>query len=332
MERRQFLKLAAVSSVAAGASSTAQARPNHPPLPDAVGMLYDSTLCVGCQACVFRCQEINADELNENPQNKEFSVNDKLSVYSHNVIQIWESGNGKNKDKTDNGYAYIKRQCMHCVDPGCVSACPVSAMTKNAKTGIVEYNVSVCTGCRYCMVACPYNVPQYEYNDVFGRIQKCQLCNQKGVEILDKGGIPGCAEVCPTGAVLYGTREALLAEAKKRLSAQPNDTYLYPRLTLDSNDHHQGRVPVYEQHIYGEHEGGGTQVLVLSGVPSEKLGLPQLEERSLAARSETTQHTLYKGMILPLALLGGFLWRTQSVMKKQEHEHEQHDSNEKGGE
>lgn len=103
---------------------------------------------------------------------------------------------------------------MHCVDPNCVSVCPVSALKKDPKTGIVHYDKDVCTGCRYCMVACPYNVPKYDYNNPFGALHKCELCNQKGVERLDKGGLPGCVEVCPAGAVIFGTREELMAEAK----------------------------------------------------------------------------------------------------------------------
>ncbi len=85
---------------------------------------------------------------------------------------------------------------------------------KDPKTGIVHYDKDVCTGCRYCMVACPYNVPKYDYNNPFGALHKCELCNQKGVERLDKGGLPGCVEVCPAGAVIFGTREELMAEAK----------------------------------------------------------------------------------------------------------------------
>lgn len=139
-----------------------------------------------------------------NPQGEQtWSNNDKLSPYTNNIIQVWTSGTGVNKDQEENGYAYIKKQCMHCVDPNCVSVCPVSALKKDPKTGIVHYDKDVCTGCRYCMVACPYNVPKYDYNNPFGALHKCELCNQKGVERLDKGGLPGCVEVCPAGAVIW---------------------------------------------------------------------------------------------------------------------------------
>jgi len=320
MDRRNFLKLAASSSVLAGVGS-AQARPNHAPLPEGVGMLYDSTLCVGCQACVFKCQEVN--HLDSNPSSEIHSSNPKLSEYTHNVIQIWSDGSGENKDRLEDGYAYIKRQCMHCVDPNCVSVCPVSAMKKDPVTGIVTNDPSVCSGCRYCMVACPFSVPKYEYNDPLGQIQKCQLCNQKGVERIDNGLVPGCVEVCPTGAVIFGQRDELLKEARRRVAATPGDTYQYPRLTLDSDELHDKAIPHYEPHIYGEKEGGGTQVLVLSGIPAEKLGLPPLKERADGARAETIQHGLYQGLALPLVVFGGLMFKTRLNMLKQDEEAEQ---------
>jgi Fe-S-cluster-containing dehydrogenase component len=315
MDRRKFLKLASVTPLTLGVNGV-QARPNHEPLPDAVGMLYDSTLCVGCQACVFKCQEVN--ELKTNPVDNVHSNNKKLSEYTHNIIQIWSDGEGSQKDQLDDGYAYIKRQCMHCVDPDCVSACPVQAMRKDSVTGIVSHNPDVCTGCRYCMVACPFNVPKYEYDDAFGRIQKCQLCNQKGLNRLDNGLMPGCVEVCPTGAVIYGKRSDLLKEARRRIAATPGEEYQYSRLEIGGDEKHSKALPTYEPHIYGEHEGGGTQVLVLAGVPFEKLNLPALPERAAGARSETVQHGLYKGMLLPMALFGGLMIKTRFNMLKQD--------------
>ena len=306
MDRRKFLKAGVCGSLASGlAPITAFAKAeNRPRIPSAVGMLYDSTLCVGCQACVAECQNLNKTAVN--PQGEQtWSNNDKLSPVTRKIIQVWSVGAGTQKDQQENGYAYIKKQCMHCVEPNCVTACPVQALTKDPKTGIVAYDPDICTGCRYCMVACPFNVPKYDYNNPVGEISKCELCNQKGLERIDKGMLPGCCQVCPTGAVIYGSYDELLAEAKHRLTLLKGTEYHYPRQVVNSEDTHVAKVPAYQQHIYGETEGGGTQVLVLSGVPHENLDLPELDELATGARAANLQHTLYKGMILPLVALAG---------------------------
>ncbi|WLI75787.1 hydrogenase 2 operon protein HybA [Kosakonia sp. H02] len=326
MNRRDFLKVASGGALLLGGSSASCAAAlNRPPIPGALGMLYDSTLCVGCQACVTRCQDINTPQ--RNPQGEQtWSNNDKLSPYTNNIIQVWHSGNGQNKDQLQDGYAYIKKQCMHCVDANCVSVCPVQALKKDGKTGIVHYDASVCTGCRYCMVACPFDVPKYDYNNPFGALHKCELCNQKGVERLDNGELPGCVEVCPAGAVIFGTREELLDEAKKRLALKPGSQYAYPRQTLQTGDAYRHTVASYYPHLYGENEGGGTQVLVLSGVPYEALGLPVLDDLATGARSEHVQHTVYKGMMLPLAVLVGLTALVRRNTKNDHHDGGDHES------
>ncbi len=314
MNRRHFFKLATGGALLAGIAPAGRAAAqNKAPIPGALGMLYDSTLCVGCQACVAKCQQVNQRDLAAPGRHggpyaagdPTWSNNDKLSPYTNNIIQIWRSGDGTHKDRLDDGYAYIKKQCMHCVDPNCVSVCPVSALNKDPRTGIVHYDADVCTGCRYCMVGCPFDVPKYDYGNAFGRIHKCELCNQKGLARLDEGGLPGCVEVCPTGAVIFGTRDELLGEARRRLGLAPGTPYAYPRQTLSAGDPHEQAVARYERHVYGETEGGGTQVLVLAGVPYGKLELPALDPLSTGARAEHVQHTLYRGMVIPLALLAG---------------------------
>ncbi|MGQ0286613.1 hydrogenase 2 operon protein HybA [Pasteurellaceae bacterium 22721_9_1] len=305
MDRRNFIK----ASLLSGALSTvpiraAQASDKAEVSPDALGMLYDSTLCVGCQACVTECQQINKTTINPKGE-QTWSNNDKLSPYTRNVIQVWSDGEGTRKDQVNNGYAYVKKQCMHCVDPNCVTVCPVQALTKHPKTGIVNYDPDICTGCRYCMVACPFDVPKYEYDNPFGEITKCELCNQKGLERIDKGELPGCCHVCPTGAIIFGPRDELLKEARKRLNLLYGTEYNYPRQSIDSKDHYRATVPRYYNHVYGEEEAGGTQVLVISGVPTENLGLPALDEHSTGSRAAHLQHFLYRGMALPLVALAG---------------------------
>lgn len=311
MKRRDFLKgslqagAAALASVAS-APVDAEARPNLQPKPEAIGMLYDSTLCVGCKACVAKCKEVNGmPPVIEGTLNTWDEARD-LSGDTLNVIKVFKNGTGQTKDAEIDGFAFEKRSCMHCVDPGCVSVCPVTALTQHPKTGIVSYNPDACIGCRNCMAGCPYNVPQFQYDKTFGQINKCQMCNQKGVERIDNGLMTGCAEACPTGATLFGTRDALLAEAKKRMTLKPGETYNYPRGDVRNPDsYHEKEVPTYKPQVWGEKEAGGTNVMHISSVPFDKLGMPPLGERSAASVAEGVQHSLYSYLALPAVALAG---------------------------
>jgi Fe-S-cluster-containing dehydrogenase component len=309
MNRRDFLKAAAGGLATAAISEPALARGNLEPTPQAVGMLYDATLCVGCKACVAACKQVNGmpPVVREGAEYADNAYD--LSPQTLNVIKLFKSGDGANKDQAQNGFAFEKRSCMHCVDPGCVSVCPVTALRRDPLLGIVTYHQEVCIGCRTCMTGCPYNVPQFDYNHTFGEIHKCQLCNQPGVERISKGGITGCAEACPTGATLFGSREALLAEAKRRMGLKPGETYQYPMGDVRKPDRfHEKAVPAYQHHIWGEKEAGGTNVLHLSAVPFDQLGMPPLPERSYASISETVQHSLYSFMALPAVVLAGLTY------------------------
>ena len=305
MKRRDFLKTT-VGGTAASVCISAEARPNLEPASEAVGMLFDSTLCIGCKACVSACKNINGmPAVIEGDEQGWDSARD-LSGDTLNVIKVYQDGKAETKDAEVDGYCFEKRSCMHCVDPGCVSACPCTAMRHNSVTGIVTHHPEVCIGCRSCMVACPYNVPQFEYNELFGQIFKCQMCNQEGVERIDNGQMTGCAEVCPTGATLFGPRTALLQEAKKRMTLTAGETYDYPRGDISKPDsYHEKEVPVYKDHIWGETEAGGTNVMHISSVSFEKLGMPPLGDRSAASVAETVQHTVYSYLALPALALAG---------------------------
>jgi Ni/Fe-hydrogenase subunit HybB-like protein/Fe-S-cluster-containing dehydrogenase component len=174
---------------------------------------------------------------------------------------------------------FRKVQCMHCIDPACVNACMLGAMHKDAD-GAVTWNGDLCVGCRYCEISCPFGTPRFEWNSALPKLTKCQMCPERRAQGLQ----PACVDACRRGALVFGTREEMLVEARRRMSGQ------------------QG---LYNPKIYGEHDGGGTSVLYLApaGVAFAELGLPELGEESVASLPESIQHTLYRGFAAPLALL-----------------------------
>lgn len=191
-------------------------------------ILTDLTKCIGCEACALACKEIN-----------ELPMSASMNMLSANTWSAVEHRNGVN----------IRRQCMHCEEPACVSACPVAALEKT-KEGAVIYDAGKCMGCRYCMVACPFGVPKYEWDKSIPTIQKCILCYEKALSL---GKEPACTSACPTGATIFGERSALMREAQKRIDENPGS---------------------YVPHIYGVREAGGTSVFYLSAVPFADLGFP----------------------------------------------------------
>jgi Fe-S-cluster-containing dehydrogenase component len=182
---------------------------------------------------------------------------------------------------------YVKFQCMHCLEPACMSACIVGAFSKDAN-GTVIYDPWKCIGCRYCIAACPFQVPSYEFDNAFTpQVRKCTFCF---TERTSQGRVPACVQTCPMGVMTFGKRSDLLALARERLQNHP-DRYL--------------------PHIYGEHELGGTAWLYLSSVPFEAIDLPQFGEKSIPRYTEPIQHAIFKYFIPPFALygiLGGFMW------------------------
>lgn len=310
MKRRDFLKAAAGGSLlmAAQGPATALARPDKKALPsEAVGILYDSTLCIGCQACMVGCKKANNMPLESTDLLGRWDNPPDLSAKTLNIIKRYASGDGTRKDAITDGYAFIKRHCMHCIDPSCVSACPVSALRKNDKSGVVTYNKDACIGCRYCQLACPFNIPKFQWESTTPEIVKCQLCNH----LLQDGGISACCSACPTGASLFGPVEELLIEAKRRLSLPPGAYAEYPVNAIGQGrstrflTHQTGH---YVKHIYGENELGGTQVLFMAGVPFDKLGLPELPNESYGRLADGIQYAIYKGMAYPLVVLGALVY------------------------
>lgn len=322
IKRRDFLKLSAgggllmatLGPTAALSSTEKKALP-----PDAVGILYDSTLCVGCQACMTACKQANKMPLETEDPAKRWDNPQDLSSKTLNIIKRYQDGSEATKDQEQDGYAFIKRQCMHCLDPSCVSACPVSALRKDAKNGIISYNKDACIGCRYCQIACPFNIPKFQWESTTPEIVKCQLCSH----LLKDGKYAACCSACPTGASLYGPMEDLIAEAKRRLKLEPGAYADFPLNRIGpegSNRTTSHKVRQYVQHIYGENEVGGTQNLMLAGVSFAKLGLPELPDEAFVRLADGIQYAIYKGMAYPLALLGALIYMIRKGENNSDHQ------------
>jgi Fe-S-cluster-containing dehydrogenase component len=238
--RRTFLQIAGATGTAALVTLPGRARAAGSattPGEDERSVLVDTTKCVGCRGCEAACAEAN--DLPDPPTDGEaFAAMRPTGPEVFTVVNRAE--------KPDGTMRYVKRQCMHCVEPACASACPVRALDKLA-TGPVAYDGSKCMGCRYCMVACPFSVPKYQYAKAIPMVRKCTFCAGRQAE----GKLPACIGVCPSGALEYGTRGELVKEARRRVYGNPDK---------------------YTQHIYGEHEAGGTNWMYITDVPFEKLG------------------------------------------------------------
>jgi Fe-S-cluster-containing dehydrogenase component len=317
LTRRQFLVGAgaaagAAASIASGSAEAALTRAPRPMPSAAVGILYDSTLCIGCQACVSACRVANDVEIAHVPAPladwnaaNTWALAEDLDGETLNVIKVYRDGSAAVKDRDIDGFAFMKRHCLHCVDPSCISVCPVQAMTKDPVTGIVGYDPDACIGCRYCSYACPFGVPQFDLSRALGQINKCEMCRH----IQAEGGIPACCDVCPTGASLFGPVALLQDEAERRLAAEPGATHRFPRGDIrDDRPDHEAAIPHYVKHVYGQHELGGTQVRYLSGVAFAKLGLPTLGNVAPVRFVEGLQHTLYNYLLAPLVVLFGLAW------------------------
>ncbi len=179
MNRRNFIKAASCGALLTGAlpSVSHAAAENRPPIPGSLGMLYDSTLCVGCQACVTKCQDINFPE--RNPQgNRPGRTTTNCRRIPITSFRCGPAAQGSTKTRRRTATRTLRNSVCTASIELCLCV-PGLCAEKDPKTGIVHYDKDVCTGCRYCMVACPYNVPKYDYNNPFGALHKCELCNQK---------------------------------------------------------------------------------------------------------------------------------------------------------
>ena len=195
-----------------------------------LAILYDRTMCIGCRECEKACAARW-----KLPYNDKIAAEEQISAHKLTAIQT-------------HGERYSRRLCMHCADPTCASVCPVGAFTKTA-LGPVVYDQTKCIGCRYCMLACPFQVPTYQWTSRLPIVRKCDMCYER----VSHGKPTACAEACPTGATISGDRDQLIQEARRRINEKPGQYYA---------------------RIYGVEEVGGTSTLFLSAVPFGQLGIP----------------------------------------------------------
>ncbi|SMF16508.1 sulfate respiration complex iron-sulfur protein HmcB [Desulfovibrio gilichinskyi] len=274
MLRRTFLGMLGTACVGASIPSVASASKEFKGYPGSKGVLFDATRCIGCRKCESACNKVN----NLPAPDKKF---DDLSVLDTKRRTDAKTLTVVNKYESGKGPLFRKSQCNHCMEPACASACFVKAF-KKLPNGAVVYDESVCVGCRYCMVACPFEIPTYEYDEpLHPRVMKCTMCAPRQAE----GKLPGCVEECPKEALVFGERDELIKIARDRIKRNP-DRYI--------------------DHIYGETEMGGTSWLYLSGVPFSELGMR--EDLGTKSAPELTAGALASvPMVAGLwpALLGG---------------------------
>jgi Fe-S-cluster-containing dehydrogenase component len=246
ISRRKFLGWLGSASLGATLGTPANAASNKQfeGYPGSMGVLFDNTRCIGCRKCEAGCNKVNELPIPDRPF-------DDLSVLEgrrRTTDKAYTVVNRYDQAGSAKGPHFRKIQCNHCLEPACASVCFVRAF-KKTKSGAVTYDASVCVGCRYCMIACPFEIPAYEYDSAFSpRVMKCTLCHPRVI----KGLLPGCVEACPTEALTFGKRTDLLQIGRERIRRFPER---------------------YINHIYGENEMGGTSWLYLSGVPFHQVGM-----------------------------------------------------------
>lgn len=277
--RRSFLKAGtAITAAAAGLTPrVAQAGPANILSPDRLGVLVDTTVCIGCRNCEWACKIAHdmptppLETYEDAAPMQEMRRPDETAL---TVVNKYDHPARPDLPTT------VKVQCMHCDHPACVSACIVGAISKQAD-GAVLWDTDMCIGCRYCMVACPYQIPTYEYGNALApKVMKCTMCPER---TLEKGELPACAEICPREAILFGRRDELMALAHERIARHPDR---------------------YHPEVHGEHAVGGTSWLLIADRPVTELGIPELPNESPAVLTETIQHGIFRGFSGPLMVFG----------------------------
>jgi len=237
-------------------------------------ILTDITKCIGCSECVTACKAAN-DLPPDKP--RRWQAGDGLSAANWTSILRLKDNH------------YVRKQCRHCIEPACATACPVGALHKTPE-GPIVYDNDKCLGCRYCMMACPYGIPRYDWDEAVPYVRKCIMCYDR----VKDGKQPACTEACPSGATIFGERDILIKEARRRIKAEPGK---------------------YIQKIYGEKEVGGTGVLYISDIDLSLLtNGKELPEKPLP---ETTKAAMGAVPVVFVGM-GAFLTSLRWVIKRRQ--------------
>jgi formate dehydrogenase iron-sulfur subunit len=261
--------------LAAAARDPADGKTNIKP----VAVLYDATRCIGCKICEGSCRKAN-NLPSVDPSTKDINGNLHLSAYTYTLIKIAEVNIGGQKVPVNT-----KLQCMHCVHPACAEACIVGALQKTPN-GPVTYDKTKCIGCRYCQVACPFGIPNFEWDKAIPWIGKCSFCADRQTA----GLLPACVETCPTGALQFGDRGDLIIDGHQRIASNPGK---------------------YVEHIYGENEVGGTSWLYLSPVSFEQLGLEKHSQEPVPLNAARAMGAVPPVLLGVAAAMTGIYWLTK---------------------
>lgn len=249
LTRRRFLHLVGAGSLGVALGSTEGEA--HAAEGSGYGTLIDISRCIGCRSCEAACKAARNFPPGESAD---------LGPTAWTYVRVQQLRTPVPHATMGDGMAAqraVKVQCMHCLEPACVSACPVGALRRSPE-GPVVYDEWRCLGCRYCQVACPFQIPRYEWAERLPAVTKCSFCAER----LARGEGPACVTACPVEALKFGRRPELLAEASRRITEAPNR---------------------YVPDIYGRDEVGGTSMVYLSDVPFKDLGFPAVVRESLPA-------------------------------------------------
>ena len=204
-------------------------------------ILYDPTRCTACRGCQAAC--------------KQWNENDEVIPFVTNGVKAVNRGSYENPPdlspttwlkmefrEVDPGgrirWLFTRRSCMHCTEAGCVKVCPTGSLYHH-ESGFVAYDKDTCSGCGYCVDACPFDVPRSTRNVISGiaKMDKCTFCTTPGLDRLAEGEEPSCVKSCPTDALIYGERAQLVADGRKRVQALQakgwTNAYLYGDKELD---------------------------------------------------------------------------------------------------